>query len=85
MIDPNTEPLISLAEFGLALRFGSKLWSRTGATNSDEEEGRTSYVIFRHGVQSHCPYCGDARFRLRSAGRCQPYFACEGCEHRLET
>ncbi len=33
---------------------------------------------------NRCPYCGNPRFPLRSAGRRWPYFACEACGHRLE-
>ena len=45
MIDPNTEPFISLAEFSLALLFGSKLWSRTAPRiqTKRKDEPRTSF------------------------------------------
>jgi hypothetical protein len=47
-----------------------------------EDKACPSYLVYRDAA--HCPYCGAARFRLRSTGRRQPYFACDGCGQRLE-
>ncbi len=41
-----------------------------------------SCLVYRDVARCH--YCGDARFRLHSAGRRQPYFVCDGCGQRLE-
>lgn len=49
---------------------------------ADEVHG--AYYVFRNVEQLQCPYCGTARFRLRSAARREPYFACEDCGQRLE-
>ncbi len=54
-------------------------------TEAGENGGQTLYILYRNDKQLRCPYCGAARYRLRSAGRREPYFACEGCGQRLET
>ncbi len=54
------------------------------AVGAGREKGQTTYVIYRNGQQLKCLFCGAARFRLRSAGRRQPCFACQGCGQRLE-
>lgn len=46
-------------------------------------ESPGAYSMCRNAKQLRCPYCGEAQFRLRAAGRWQPYFACEGCGQML--
>jgi predicted RNA-binding Zn-ribbon protein involved in translation (DUF1610 family) len=52
--------------------------------DAGEEDGRTLFLLYRNARKLRCPYCGTARFRLCSAGRQQPYFACDGCGQMLE-
>ncbi len=48
-------------------------------------KGRGAHYVYRNAQQLRCSYCGTARFRLHSAGRREPCFACDGCGQRLET
>ncbi len=51
-------------------------------TADAEDKACTLYRVYQDAA--HCPYCRAARFRLRSAGRRQPYFVCDGCGQRLD-
>ncbi len=49
-----------------------------------QDEGQTSYVIYRNASQLKCLCCGAVRFRLRSACRRLPLFVCDHCGQMLE-